>query len=194
MAALSANQLTSLQCFVVSFLAMVSAASSFQVRPNFYLASTQTLSSTFLVSSSKPFVGHPQQQRQLQMSSDWSDFSALDDDDELDELKVDTRDYAVEDDSQEAKAEAGAAVEGPEIENDAPPIDVPAGTCLHGTKMHSLVTCKFSNPIIEEGILFGFLGQWPCFLFQCIRLTVASLLPFFFSCSLIFLPRTLQIY
>lgn len=62
------------------------------------------------------------------MSSDWSDFSALDDDDDLDELKIDTREYAVEEDSQESKAQIGASLEGPEIENDAPPIDVPAGT------------------------------------------------------------------
>ena len=62
------------------------------------------------------------------MSSDWSDFSAIDDDDDLDELRIDTNEYAVEDDSQEAKAQVGATLEPPEIENDAPPIDVPAGT------------------------------------------------------------------
>ena len=62
------------------------------------------------------------------MSSDWSDFSALNDEDELDELRIDTRDYAAEEDSQEAKAQIGASLEPPTIENDAPPIEVPAGT------------------------------------------------------------------
>ena len=61
------------------------------------------------------------------MSSDWSNFSALDDDD-LDELKVDKREHAVEDDDQEVKAQVGSSLEAPEIENDAPPIHVPAGT------------------------------------------------------------------
>lgn len=62
----------------------------------------------------------------LQMS-DWSDFSALDDNDDLDELKVDTTDYAVEENSQEAKAQVGATLASPVIENDAPPLQVPAG-------------------------------------------------------------------
>ena len=61
------------------------------------------------------------------MSSDWSDFTALDDDDDLDELNIDTREYAVEEDSQESKAQVGSSLEAPEIENDAPPIQVPAG-------------------------------------------------------------------
>ena len=54
----------------------------------------------------------------IYMSSDWSEFSALDDEDELDELHIDTRDYAAEEDSQEAKAQIGASLEPPTIEDD----------------------------------------------------------------------------
>ena len=68
--------------------------------------------------------------------SDWSDFSAMDDDEDLDELKIDSNEYAVEEDSQEAKAQAGSSLEPPEIENDAPPIDVPAGTCQRRGKKY----------------------------------------------------------
>ena len=75
---------------------------------------------------SLPAFVKPYQTTCLFMSDDWSNFSALGDDD-LDELSIDTTDYAVEDDSQEAKAQVGAALEPPTIENDAPPIEVPAG-------------------------------------------------------------------
>jgi len=67
----------------------------------------------------------------LRMSDDWSNFSALDDDDEIVfGTKLDKNEYAVEDDSPEAKAAVGASMEPPEIEWDAAPIEVPAGACV----------------------------------------------------------------
>lgn len=64
----------------------------------------------------------------LKMSDDWSNFQALDDDDEIVfGTSIDKTDYAVEDDSQEAKAAVGASLQAPEIERDADPIDVPVG-------------------------------------------------------------------
>jgi hypothetical protein len=61
----------------------------------------------------------------LKMSSDWSDFSALDDDDDF--APIDRTDYAKEEDSQEAKAAVGATRPTPTIERDAEPIYMPQG-------------------------------------------------------------------
>jgi hypothetical protein len=65
------------------------------------------------------------------MSDDWSNFQVLEDSDD-DEIvfgkSLDKTKYAVEDDAQEAKAAVGASMEAPEIEWDAEPIQVPAGT------------------------------------------------------------------
>lgn len=64
------------------------------------------------------------------LMSDWSGFQAMDeydDDDDVLDLKVDTTTYAVEEDSPETKAAFGSAVASPSIENDADPIEVPAG-------------------------------------------------------------------
>ena len=64
--------------------------------------------------------------------SDWSNFQSMDDDDDLlmEELgPVDTKEYAVEDESQERKAQVGASLDPPEIEDPywVDPIQVPAG-------------------------------------------------------------------
>lgn len=63
----------------------------------------------------------------VSMSDDWSSFQAIDDDDDVLGSDIDTREYAVEEDSQETKASVGASFEAPEIERDAEPIMVPAG-------------------------------------------------------------------
>jgi hypothetical protein len=57
--------------------------------------------------------------------SDWSDFSALDDEEAA--AIIDRTDYAREEDSQEYKAQVGATLEPPTIERDAEPILVPQG-------------------------------------------------------------------
>lgn len=63
-------------------------------------------------------------------SDDWSSFSALDDDDEIvtGQKTIDRTVYATEDDTNEIKASVGATLLPPEIEQDAEPIQVPAGT------------------------------------------------------------------
>ena len=60
----------------------------------------------------------------FQLSSDWVSFEALEDD-LLD--PIDTKEYALEEDSQDVKAQVGATLEPPEIERPADPIQVPAG-------------------------------------------------------------------
>lgn len=62
--------------------------------------------------------------------SDWSSFQALDDDDDDVDMRIDTNDYAAEEDSQEYKAEMGSALSPPEIERPAAPIEVPAGKAV----------------------------------------------------------------
>lgn len=91
--------------------------------------------------------------------SDWSDFSTLDDDEDLDVLglSVDTTDYAVEDDSPAAKAAVGEGLPAPSIENDAVPIQVPAGSQLElseDTVLGVLAACRG-----ELGTLFGYTAE-----------------------------------
>lgn len=64
------------------------------------------------------------------MSDDWSSFQSYDDDDDLVVFNknVDKQEYAVEDDSQEIKTAVGNARKAPEIDRDAEPIQVVAGT------------------------------------------------------------------
>ena len=88
--------------------------------------------------------------------SDWSSFSALDDDDDLD-MAVDSREYAKEEDSQELKAEVGASLDPPSIDNDAEPISVPAGSQLaldEETVLGVLSACRE-----EIGTLFGYSAE-----------------------------------
>ncbi|KAL7560091.1 hypothetical protein ACA910_016149 [Epithemia clementina (nom. ined.)] len=94
--------------------------------------------------------------------SGWSDFKALDlDDDEDDEIilgrRVDRRDYAVEDDSQEVKAQVGSSLQAPTIERPANPIQVPAGSQLElseETVLGVLSACRE-----ELGTLFGYTAE-----------------------------------
>lgn len=85
------------------------------------------------------------------MSDDWSDFSALDDD-EIIGTNLDKTEYAVEDDSQEAKAAVGASLEAPEIERDAEPIEVPAGTWYWKGSINgvSLLKQTFSHIVLSR--------------------------------------------
>jgi hypothetical protein len=89
-------------------------------------------------------------------SSDWASFSALDDDEDFD-TPIDKREYAVEDDSQEAKAEVGAALEPPSIDFDAEPIFVPIGSQLEldePTVLGVLSACR-----AEIGTMFGYTAE-----------------------------------
>jgi len=64
----------------------------------------------------------------VSLGDDWSSFQAMDDDDDdILDINIDRKQYAVEEDSQETKASVGSSLEAPEIERDAEPIMVPAG-------------------------------------------------------------------
>ena len=93
------------------------------------LLSTLPLASAFapipiITSSSQPH------RNTCLFSSDWSDFSYIDDDDDLlldgdDSMKA--IDFADENDPQELKAQVGSSLEAPEVEWDGDPIEVPLG-------------------------------------------------------------------
>jgi hypothetical protein len=89
-------------------------------------------------------------------SSDWSNFDYIDDDEDLD--SIDTREYAKEEDTQEAKAQVGASLDAPTIEGGiADPIFVPAGTQLQldeETVLGVLNACRE-----EIGTVFGYSAE-----------------------------------
>ena len=81
---------------------------------------------TIITSSSQP---HSNSNTCL-FSSDWSDFSYIDDDDDLldgdgDSMKA--IDFADENDPQELKAQVGSSLEAPEVDWDGDPLEVPLG-------------------------------------------------------------------
>lgn len=84
--------------------------------------------------------------------SDWGDFAALEDDDDL---IIDSMvEYAEENDSQEKKAQVGALLEPPEIEMNAEPMFVPQGSVLEldvDNVLGVLAACRE-----EIGTLFGY--------------------------------------
>lgn len=91
--------------------------------------------------------------------SDWSNFQAIDDDDDdLLDMKIDTRDYAVEEDSDEVKAQVGATLDPPDI--DDPPVDaimVPAGSQLDLSEDTVLGVLQAARE--ELGTLFGYSAE-----------------------------------
>lgn len=93
--------------------------------------------------------------------SDWSSFQAMDDyddDDDLLDIKIDTREYAVEDDDDETKAKVGATLDPPEI--DDPPTDaimVPAGSQLEMSEETVLGVLQAARE--ELGTLFGYSAE-----------------------------------
>lgn len=96
-------------------------------------------------------------------SSDWSDFGALDDDEDDDILMsdgvaVDRMDYAKEEDSQEAKAQVGSNLDPPTIEGGvAEPIFVPAGSQLELSEENVLAILSACRE--EIGTLFGYTAE-----------------------------------
>mmetsp|Transcript_3657 Transcript_3657/g.10061 ORF Transcript_3657/g.10061 Transcript_3657/m.10061 type:complete len:208 (-) Transcript_3657:38-661(-) len=89
--------------------------------------------------------------------SDWSSFEALDDDDN--DLLIDNKDYAEENDSQEYKAQVGASLEPPEIDDPriVDPIQVPAGSQLELDE--DTVLGVMSAMRQELGTLFGYQAE-----------------------------------
>lgn len=99
----------------------------------------------------------------FELYSDWSNFGLMEDDDDDDLLKsdgvsVDRRDYAKEEDSQEAKAQVGASLDPPTIEGGDPePLFVPTGSQLEmdeETVLAVLSACRQ-----EIGTLFGYTAE-----------------------------------
>ena len=90
--------------------------------------------------------------------SDWGSFSALDDDDDLLDTNIDTREYAVENDPDEVKAQVGATLDPPEID-DPPtdPIQVPAGSQLELSEDTVLGVLQAARE--ELGTLFGYTAE-----------------------------------
>jgi hypothetical protein len=129
----------------ISLLAILATASAFSIAPLVPPSSSLLLTTCSSSSCSTSL---------LKMSSDWSNFDYLDDDEDI---KIDTRDYAKEEDSQDFKAEIGMALEGPSIENDAEPLFVPIGSVLEldeETVLRLLSACRQ-----EIGTLFGYTAE-----------------------------------
>ncbi|GKY94934.1 hypothetical protein MPSEU_000458300 [Mayamaea pseudoterrestris] len=117
-----------------------------------------TLSFTILHQSSSLSASSTTSTRTF-LSSDWSSFAALEDDEDTD--LVDTNTYAKEEDSQELKAQVGASLEPPSIDDDGSssiaPISVPAGSQLEldeDTVLGVLNACR-----AELGTLFGYSAE-----------------------------------
>ncbi|VEU42916.1 unnamed protein product [Pseudo-nitzschia multistriata] len=91
-------------------------------------------------------------------ASDWSDFGVLDDDD--DDILVDRREYAKEEDDQEVKAQVGASLDPPSIDDESAlydPLFVPAGSQLEldeETVLRLMQACRQ-----EIGTLFGYTAE-----------------------------------
>ena len=89
---------------------------------------------------------------------DWSGFGMLEDDD--DDVLIDRREYAKEEDDQEVKAQVGASLDAPSIDdasNGVAPIFVPAGSQL---EMDEETVLGVLNACREEiGTLFGYTAE-----------------------------------
>lgn len=91
--------------------------------------------------------------------SDWAGFGFLEDDDD-DDIFIDRREYAKEEDDQEVKAQVGASLDAPSIDDESisfDPLFVPAGTQLEldeETVLRLLVACRE-----EIGTLFGYTAE-----------------------------------
>ena len=114
-------------------------------------------------------IWQPQSAATLRLSG-WSDFQALDPDDDDDDVvfgrRIDRNDYAGEDDSQDFKSQVGSALEPPSIEQPANPIQVPAGWSNVG---RMLVGCWFTNSFVRKR---GRSSLLPRFLLNFFRLTI----------------------
>mmetsp|Transcript_4181 Transcript_4181/g.4681 ORF Transcript_4181/g.4681 Transcript_4181/m.4681 type:complete len:203 (-) Transcript_4181:187-795(-) len=91
--------------------------------------------------------------------SDWSNFGFLEDEDN-DDIIIDRKEYAKEKDTQEMKAQIGASLDPPSIDDDSvgiKPLFVPAGTQLsmdEETVIGVLNACRD-----EIGTLFGYTAE-----------------------------------
>jgi|UPI000581A226 hypothetical protein len=133
--------------FAIACIAMVTITLNDWIRV--YAYTSVRMGGTPFSRSTKP--------QALLMSSEWSSFQALDDDDDDLMGKIDTNEYAIEDDSQERKAEIGSSLKAPTIDRSADPIQVPAGSQLELTEetvLGVLSACRG-----ELGTLFGYSAE-----------------------------------
>eukprot|EP00535_Pseudo-nitzschia_heimii_P010641 CAMPEP_0197178584 /NCGR_PEP_ID=MMETSP1423-20130617/3819_1 /TAXON_ID=476441 /ORGANISM="Pseudo-nitzschia heimii, Strain UNC1101" /LENGTH=204 /DNA_ID=CAMNT_0042628357 /DNA_START=78 /DNA_END=692 /DNA_ORIENTATION=- len=90
---------------------------------------------------------------------DWSGFGFLEDDED-DDVLIDRREYAKEEDDQEVKAQFGASLDAPSIDDGSDGLDplfVPAGSQL---EMDETTVMSVLNACREEiGTLFGYTAE-----------------------------------
>lgn len=90
---------------------------------------------------------------------DWSGFGVIEDDED-DDIFIDRREYAKEEDDQEVKAQVGASLEAPSIDEASMAVDslfVPAGSQL---EMDEETVLRVLNACREEiGTLFGYTAE-----------------------------------
>jgi len=128
-------------------------------------ASSSRYSSGFLTSPSPQCPGSTTSARKqttplvVLYGSDWSGFGVLEDDDD-DDIFIDRREYAKEEDDQEVKAQVGASLDTPSIDDGSTafePLFVPAGSQL---EMDEETVLKILNACREEiGTLFGYTAE-----------------------------------
>mmetsp|Transcript_16046 Transcript_16046/g.26762 ORF Transcript_16046/g.26762 Transcript_16046/m.26762 type:complete len:236 (-) Transcript_16046:271-978(-) len=108
-------------------------------------------------------LGQPQQpppssSSPTRLHSDWSDFSYIDDDDDLlDDDSMKGIDFADENDPQELKAQVGSSLEPPELDWFGDPLEVPLGSALPlepETIQGLLAACRN-----EIGTMFGYSAE-----------------------------------
>lgn len=91
--------------------------------------------------------------------SDWSGFGVIEDDED-DDIFIDRKEYAKEEDDQEVKAQVGASLEAPSIDDASMAVDslfVPAGSQL---EMDEETVLRVLNACREEiGTLFGYTAE-----------------------------------
>eukprot|EP00977_Amphora_coffeiformis_P010112 scaffold2357_cov167-Amphora_coffeaeformis.AAC.20 len=94
----------------------------------------------------------------LSDSSGWGDFEAMDDPLLDEDIAIDTREYAVENDPDEVKAQVGASLEAPEITDPSTDaIWVPAGSQLELDEETVLGVLQAARE--ELGTLFGYSAE-----------------------------------
>lgn len=92
-------------------------------------------------------------------NSDWSGFGFLEDEDD-DDVLIDRREYAKEEDDQEVKSQVGASLDPPSIDDaskDCDPLFVPAGSQLEMDE--ETVLCILQACREEIGTLFGYTAE-----------------------------------
>lgn len=145
-----------------SLLVLVIAASStpqsaaFVISPSSSSSSSRNLGSAIITPQSSQTTTKP---LVVLYGSDWSGFGFIEDDED-DDIFIDKREYAKEEDDQEVKAQVGASLEPPSIDDATTTVDslfVTAGTQL---EMDEETVMRVLNACREEiGTVFGYTAE-----------------------------------